>query len=412
MYGVIMMDKSNESVVDTNNDPAINKYYESVAVAFRYAKFITLFVAIVFIMFILSFFRDEVSLENFQYMLKYITSEDASLITTQKIHYPTSDSKALDLFSGDFVSAGSGGVSLYDTNGNTVLEIKDTFSEPVFTIGKKYGLCYDLSGYSYVIFNTFSKLYSQELDFPISDAIMSDSGSYSVLTKSREYRTVINVHDSDYDHICTVYDNKYTFDMDMTSKHLAYLTAEARDSSYLTYINVLKIKNEDSKVVEELYNEFPIGIRFVGDNLTVITDSAIRFYDRDFNRTSMYSFSSRMPSGFESSDNTVMLYFEKNTIGSENEVRFYSQSGELLFSGVLPGKVNSIDINDTYAIIHTNDTVYRVNIDERTVVSEKIDTGAEKAMLQSDSSVLVCYKNYAKLIDFADSEESYFSYRS
>ena len=109
-------------VVDTSEDPAINKYYESVATAFRYAKFIVLFLTVIFVMFILSFFREEVSIENFQYMLKYITSEDSSLLTTQKIHYPTSDSKALDLFAGDFVSAGTGGVSLYNTHGNTVLE--------------------------------------------------------------------------------------------------------------------------------------------------------------------------------------------------------------------------------------------------------------------------------------------------
>ena len=396
-------------VVDTSEDPAINKYYESVATAFRYAKFIVLFLTVIFVMFILSFFREEVSIENFQYMLKYITSEDSSLITTQKIHYPTSDSKALDLFAGDFVSAGTGGVSLHDTHGNTVLEIDDTFSNPVFTIGKKYGLCYDLSGYSYIVFNTFSKVKGEELDFPISDAVMADNGSYAILTKNREYRTVINIYDSDYDLISRVYKDKFTFDIDLSQKQLVYVTAEALDSSYLTEVNVLNIKSESEIRVVSLYNEFPLAVKFIGDSIAVITDKALRFYNSEFEEISAYSFSSQSPGGFVFSDTYVMLYFEKNTIGSKNEIKLYSKNGEFLFSSMLSGKVNSLDINGEYAILHTNDLVHRINISDKTLVSSKIDTGAEKAMLQSDSTVLVCYKNYARLLDFSGLEESFLS---
>jgi hypothetical protein len=116
------MEDRDDGLFDDTAEVQINKYYEGVAIAFRYAKFIALFITVLFIMLILSFFRDEVSIDNFQYMLKYVTSEDSSYITTQKIHYPTADSKALDLFAGDFVSAGSGGISLYDTNFNNPLD--------------------------------------------------------------------------------------------------------------------------------------------------------------------------------------------------------------------------------------------------------------------------------------------------
>lgn len=398
------------SVASTSHE--MNKYYEGVAIAFRYAKFITLFITVIFVMVILSFFRDEVSVDNFQYMLKYITSEDSSYITTQKIHYPTADSKALDLFAGDFVSAGSGGISLYDTNGNTVLEIENVFSEPVFSIGKKYGLCYDLSGRSYVIFNTFSKLHSDTLDFPISDAVMTDGGSYAILSKNREYRTLISVFDNDYDYVCTVYDNKYTFDIDMTSKHLAYITAESRDSAFLTDVSILNIKTGENTVVGSYLNEFPVSVRFIGNNLAVITDRSIRFYDSEFKLKNAYSFSLKMPSAYASAAECIMLCFEKNTIGSENEIRFYSGTGELMFSGLLTGKVHSLDINESFAVIHTNDNLYRIDLDDHTVLSVKIETGADKVLLQSDASALVCYKNYAKLVDFKNAKEIYFSYKS
>ena len=158
-----------------------------------------------------------------------------------------------------------------------------------------------------------------------------------------------------------------------------------------------------------LYNEFPLAVKFIGDSIAVITDKALRFYNSEFEEISAYSFSSQSPGGFVFSDTYVMLYFEKNTIGSKNEIKLYSKNGEFLFSSMLSGKVNSLDINGEYAILYTNDLVHRINISDKTLVSSKIDTGAEKAMLQSDSTVLVCYKNYARLLDFSGLEESYLS---
>ena len=106
------MNSDNERIDSGTKESVSDSYYEGVSSAFRYAKFITLTLAVVFVILTLSFFREDVSIENFQYMLKYITNEEDTLITTQKLHYPTSDSKALDLFNGDFVSAGTGGISL------------------------------------------------------------------------------------------------------------------------------------------------------------------------------------------------------------------------------------------------------------------------------------------------------------
>lgn len=393
---------------DTPKDaPSVNKYYESVAVAFRYAKFVTLFAAVLFLMFFFSFFREEVSIENFQYMLKYITSEDSSLITTQKIHYPTSDSKALELFAGDFVSAGSGGISLYDTHGNTVLEIRDSFSSPVFALGKKYGLCYDLSGSTYVIFNTFAKLKSEELDRPIADAVMTDSGSYAILTKSREYRTVINVYNNDYELVSRVYKDKYTFDMDMSSKKLLYVTAEARDSSYLTELNVLPLKSDTESTVASIYDEFPLCSRFTSSGIVLITDRSIRFYSTDDEETAKYSFASQTPSGAKVNNDIVMLYFVKNTIGSENDIKFYSSSGEYMFSAKLAGKIGSIDLVDGIALVQTDKVLYRIDTETRKMAQAQIEAGADKALLQADMTALVCYKNYARLIDFKDTDEEY-----
>ena len=79
------MNSDNERINSGTKESVSDSYYEGVSSAFRYAKFITLTLAVVFVILTLSFFREDVSIENFQYMLKYITNEEDTLITTQKL---------------------------------------------------------------------------------------------------------------------------------------------------------------------------------------------------------------------------------------------------------------------------------------------------------------------------------------
>jgi hypothetical protein len=375
------------------------KYYEGVASAFRYAKFIAIFAAVLFFVVMLSFFKDEISIENFQYVLKYISTDEGSIITTNKIHYPTSDSKALSLYKGDFVSSGGNGIALYDTNGSMVLEIEEAFSAPVFSTGK-YGLCYDLSGNKYVIFNTFSELFTGTTEYPIADAVMSDKGDFVILTKSREYKSVIDIYDSDYELMGKVNKNNYVFCLDINDSYLSYATVSSADSRYLTNISALKFRSDDEIKVATLYDEFPLDMKFNNDGMFVLTDKSLRFYDSDFNQIASYMFASQTPAGMRISDGYVMVYFSKNMIGSENEVRIYDTGGKLVFSKVLTGKINSLDILDDIAVVHTNNLLYRINITDDVIETAEIVTGADKVMLQSDYTVLLCFDNFANLIDF------------
>ncbi len=388
-------------------EPAVSKYYEGVSSAFRYAKFITLTVAVLFVVLTLSFFREDVSIENFQYMLKYITSEEDTLITTQKLHYPTSDSKALALFNGDLVSAGTNGISLYDTNGSSVLQIDEVYSSPYFSLGKRYGLCYDMSGHSYVIFSTFAKLYSQRLEYPVSGAVMTDKGSYVIMTRDREYKTVFNVYNSDYELVSRVYKNNYTFSFDFDGKKLAYASVSASDSRFVCELNVVKTNTESDIAAFTYYDELPLAVKYMRGNLVLLTDRYLRFYDEKDKLISEYSIQSDI-SGYSFADDYMMIYSEKNIIGSENEASFYSSDGNLLTDKeTIRGKINYIDLNGSCALILTNNTVVRFDFANGEARVCKIDTGADKALLQSDYTGLVCYVNFAQLVNFENPDESY-----
>lgn len=400
-----MNDSKNK--IDTSViEPTVSKYYEGVSSAFRYAKFITLTIVVIFVVLTLSFFRDDVSIENFQYMLKYITSDEDTLITTQKLHYPTSDSKALDLFNGDLVSAGTSGISLYDTNGNSVLQIDEVYSSPCFSFGNRYGLCYDISGHSYVIFSTFAKLYSQKLEYPISGAVMTEKGHYVIMTRDREYKTVFNVYNSDYELVSKIFKNNYTFAFDYNGKHLAYASVFASDSRYVCELNLVKTNVESDTLTLTYYDEFPLAVQYLNENLVMLTDTYLRFYDTTFELIAEFNIGAEI-SGYSLGDEFMMVYSEKNIIGSENRADFYSYDGKLIAAEDVKGKINFVNLNGNCAAILTNNSVMRFNFDEGEVRVCKIDTGADKVMLQSDYTSLVCYDNFAQLVNFESPDETY-----
>ena len=400
------MNRESEKINTKHKETTPAGYYEGVSSAFRYAKFITLTIAVIFVVLTLSFFRDDVSIENFQYMLKYITSDEDTLITTQKLHYPTSDSKALTLFNGDFVSAGTSGISLYDTNGSSVLQIDEVYSSPFFSIGNRYGLCYDMSGHSYVIFSTFAKLFSQKLDYPISGAVMTDKGNYVIMTGDREYKTVFKVYNQDYELVSRVFKDEYTFAFDFDGKKLAYASVSASDSRYVCEFNILYTDTESDATKYTYYDEFPISIKYMSGNIALLTDKYLRFYDKKNQLIVEHLISSRV-SGYSFDDNFMMIYSEKNIIGSENEATFYSYTGNLLATEQIKGKINSVDLKNNCSLILTNNTVIRFDFNECDARICKIDSGASKTMLQADSTGLVCYDNYAQLIDFKTPVETY-----
>lgn len=391
--------------------PGTSRYYESLGLAFRYARFIVLFILVAFLIINLSVFRDDISVRNFQYVLKYITTDDDSLITTKKIHYPTSDSKALELFGGDLVSAGNGGITLYDTNGSTVLELSDVYSDPVFEITPKYALCYDLGGNSYVIFSTFSKLFSDKTEFPISDASMEKNGDYAILTKSREYRSVINIYDSDSTLVSRISKDKYVFAIALSNRKLAAASLSANDSRYFTSLTVTKVGTDSETVVAEIFDEYPIAVEFSGDKLIFVTDSAIRFYDGEFNPTGEYRFGSNILGSVDITDEYVMLTLGKNIIGSDNTVKFYSNTGTYMFgfdrSGSDGGKIVSTAASVGTAVIAFDDKLIEIDTETRDAKLCHIDSGADKILLQADSSVLVCYRNHAVLCDFSQPYDSF-----
>ena len=136
------------------DDNETNGYYANAARNFRYAKYLTILLLIIFLLFTISFNRREITIENLQYLMKFIsfTNTETSISAT-KINYASSDNTQLELFIGDLCYLSPQGYALYDSRGNTILSDQTLkYSNPILNVSSKFALCYDLGGNTYSVF--------------------------------------------------------------------------------------------------------------------------------------------------------------------------------------------------------------------------------------------------------------------
>ncbi len=395
----------------TGSAAPVNPYYGSAARAFRAAKFLTLFVLIVFLLLSFTLGRNEITIENLRYLMKFISFTDTETsITAPRIHYPSSSQNKLGLFIGDLCALSDQGYSLYDSRGNQIMTEDIRYGTPVLTVGEKYTLCYDLGGLSFSLFNTFSQLYSETLDYPITDADLAPDGSFAVAASSREYRTAVLLYDADFKLISRVLKDKYLTDLcyDAPGENLAVMSIGTEEGSFFTEIELIRPGASQAharRSVDGLgYNLFP-----VRDGWIMISDEAIWFLDADLGVKNRVSLAGPLAMT-DCSQKYLTCIYEGSIIGNSYFAVVYDTNGRAVFSGEFDGKLTDAahDESGDYIFILTGDTLSRINLHNRKRGSLKVEPGGFCLLVQEPDSFLLGLPNYALTYSGADFGEVYF----
>ena len=204
--------------LEVHPEASVNEYYIDIANKFKTAKFIVIILLVVFMLFMISVFRSDVTLENFKYLVRFFSSANTVYSGGyENIYYDTTGVMDVDVFNGDLVTVKSDSVDLYDMNGSNVASYEINQVSPTVVSRGKYMLVYDLGGNNAQLFNNFSQLTAQTYDYPISCAAVSGEGMHAVVTKSLDYQSVIHLYDHNFNLISKIYKDKYITDIRIDS---------------------------------------------------------------------------------------------------------------------------------------------------------------------------------------------------
>lgn len=391
--------------------PDTNEYFSSVAKRFRFAKYVTFLLLIVFVISTIAFNRSEITVENLQYLMKFISfTNTETTISAPKISYSSGDKIRLELFLGDLCYLSPKGYYLYDSKGNTIMTEQIKYNDPILLTSGKYALCYDLGGTSYSVFNTFSRLTSGSATYSINDADIASTGSFAIATSTREYRTSVEVYDPDFKLVSRILRENWLTDVKLSpdGKEIAVMTIGSENGSFVTTVDLITIGHDSVRKSASL-GGIGYSLFYMDGGFSIVSDEGVAFLDSDLGLVSQIKSGSTLVMT-DCSDKYLTCINTSGIIGNSYSLTVRDATGRLVYEGELDGKLAAAAHDETgeYIFILAGDRVTRINLVNRKVGSVPVESGGFDVLPQNADSFLLALNNYALTCEPGDFGEQYF----
>ena len=351
----------------------------------------------------LIFGRGIISYENVYYMFKdieFINTYGESRADQLNYSRPMARQDVTEFKNGLAVASDSE-IKLFTSTGRVTMTRGSEYSNPKLEASSSSLLVYDQGNKDFAIYNSFTELYREKLEYPISSADMADSGEYAIVTRSQKYTSVVrvytnkNVLDMEYsknDHVISV-------SLSEDARHLAVLSMSASGGESLVNVTVVDVKRGEVRSELTLRDVMPYTCEaLTGGRIIVLCSDHAAAYDLDLSMKGRYDYPTAPVRVATSSCGAVMT-FKSEGIASNNMIAVFDKNGIVSYTANVTGDVYDIRLEGTYVYVLTGDAVYRLDMrfGARDIASFK----NEKARLAVfEGEVAVCTEAAAYYITF------------
>ena len=386
-----------------DGEEQINEYYVKISYGIRFFKFLTLTVLVVFVLCMLTAFSDDITAENFQYLMKDLNIElPDSPSQFGHIAYTEDAEQSFEMFKSDLVSVGRQSVEVVNMAGEPVLKSDISYVKPRISAGKSYFLVYDMSGYDFSVYNSFSVLYSETLDYPISDAYMADDGRFAIVTRSDDYRCCVIIYNKSYKPAYTWKTNdKYVFDVILnTDGSFEILAASAENGSMQSYCISGNIRQEQINTVQ--YGEDIMGLdmhMFENGKKVVFCTDRIVFTDENGPVASEHKYGLDECIITYACDKYAAAVFDKAKLGEDTALCIFDQEGKLLQTFDIEPHPIDVYIYGEYAYVLYDDNITRISLKDGKRGAYANKSGIVRLLQTENGILLAAGKNRAYPIE-------------
>lgn len=385
-------------------------YYQKASKITKIIRYIVLLVFILFAFTSILVFRNDITIENFQMIMKALPLGGNSAYNYNE-EFPVNANSSDNVFMlrNNLAVVGNDNISLYELSGQKLFSYNFSYSSPAVDYDKHNIVVYDVTGNELSIFNSFSKIYSESFPYSVRSADINENG-LAVLTNEKTYRSALYVYSKNYDKRLFEY---YSADSYLTSialsnnaKKVLATSTQSLDGSFLSKVKLFDVSSEDVLHVKEITNEIPVSSGYSDDNssIFVITDSGIHFYDDKLNETKFYKFNQSKIVDFYQDQNLIIFTERKNISGNSMKLTCFKKSGEMLFNLDVVDEISDISVGNNVIFALGKNGVYKFENNSKkgyrqtanTAINEKFDS------IHTDTynNCYIVNSNYAVQVDF------------
>ena len=377
-------------------------YYANVSAFYKVAERLLWLILVVFMVISLVTNYKEITYDNFFYLLKdFSTAADSEVPSYQVLSYDSDSRQTFALYRGGLVSASPSAVSVFTAGGRRTLKSNTEYYSPNIVCSDRYVLVYDSASAAFSVYNSFSKVYNERLESPITDACFGSDGSFAVATKNEDSQSVIYLYGKDIKLRGDISESKYIFDMAIgeNGERFCTLTYQAGNGKGMTTLNLYSIKSSESSGKLEsidIDGEFPISCAYLDNGrIAVLTNLAIRIYDKDLDEREKHTFYGSTIRAFKASADGVSVVVSSD---ADKKIIAYDEKGEFAYEKDLSENVSAIEQCDGYLFLRTASGVIRIDMDNNE--REFLPSESGKMLIYGNDTAMVCGEAKAEYLVF------------
>lgn len=358
------------------------QFYETLARRVGYTKYAVLFLLILFVLFGFTFFSDHLTIENFRYMLKFMSIDvDTEIAEGDSFVLDTGENVRSVIVGGDLAVVDTNGVQVFDMTGTRFLKDTRYLDEPlVASNGTNLFVC-EYGGLTLDIYSVYMNVSTETFPYPIYGLAASKTGNYSVNTASAGYRSAIKTYDSNFRIIHDYhFADRYIVAIGISddgTKSAACTLTNNESGEFLGGLYVWDVTEADPIYVYDFVGEIPWRIDYRSDgSFVLLTNKALRVYGEDGERKNEVSLRSLDLKGYAISDGLIVVSSRAAGLSDATTLYFYSADGELKGTYDCPNDVSDINIAGKYAYIYSVGSLCVIDTEKAEEVSRE-DLGSD-----------------------------------
>ncbi len=391
------MEKGNET---NYND------YEKRASFLRKIKYLTVAVLVLVFLFFLVGYREDITVENIRYLLKYVDISPAPIGSkeAQEIALDTESDATLELFRSDLVVLSKHELKTYDMSSREGISASVSLTTPTISAGSKYFAIYDLGENYFALYNSFSKIYEETTSYPIWDVVVSNDGDFALITAEEGYRSALKVYNSNFENKMNWYTaDKYIVGVDLFGKRDRYIAAccveNSENGDFLSSLNILKDGSDKIEAYVEIPSELCLEVKFFDNgNVCVLTDTALRVYDLKGKELEKIKFNSESLRMLDVGEEYAALVLNENSVGTVHRMIIVSEDGNNVMDTFVNSDIRDLCVEKDSALLLGAQTLISVDIPREKISEHSADKSYSKILALSEDRVILVYDKTAYVV--------------
>ena len=363
-------------------------------------KFVTLVFFLVFLIGGFAALHNDITVENLQYLLKYIGTEpDEAGDGQSTVTLSASGIVCTGIYRDDFAVVDGESFVLYGFDNSLRYTVDHNMAQPRLLISARYMVCYDIGGNTLIVFNSFSEVRRDTYDYPIVCADINDSGYICVATSEEGVQSAVYVYSPSGGLVykwksADKFVTSVSVSSDQTPSALI-CCVKASGGSYASELITVNIKQDSPSDVFSVGEKLPVVSSVRSDGTyCVLTDTSLVCYNRNTGTVYEYKYNPSALRMYRSSDRFSAVAVSTNIIGSESTVLLLDEKCEELYRLQVSTQLMDMKISDKKAYILTYGCLYSVDLD--TFACEKYDVLTEYKEIHSAPGGRVILRSESK----------------